>query len=260
MFTIATYNTNSIRARLHIIKKYIEDIHPDCLCLQETKVVDEQFPKEFFLEQKYNVIFKGQKAYNGVAIASPHKIENVIFGFEDGEDREEDLTRLIRCKIKGISIINSYVPQGRDIEHEQYQIKLNWFKRLKRLFEQKYKKELPIIWCGDMNVAPTELDVYEPEKKLDHVCFHEAVRRAFLDVVSWGFIDIFRKFHPEPEQFSFFDYRIRGAVKRKLGWRIDHILVTKNLADKAIDAKIDLKYRLLQKPSDHTFVRALFDL
>ncbi len=258
MFTIATYNTNSVRARLPIIESYIKALHPDCLCLQETKVVDEDFPRDTFEKMGYHTVFKGQKSYNGVAVISLHPIEDVTFGFNDDEDRPEDRTRLIQCRVKDISIINTYVPQGRDITHEQYQIKLRWFRRLKKLFDTKYSKDSDLIWCGDLNVAPTEIDVYAPEKKTKHVCFHQDVRQAYHDVLNWGLIDIFRKFHPDPGHYSFFDYRIKDAVKRGLGWRIDHILATRNLADRAVSANIDVEYRLVSRPSDHTFLRASF--
>ena len=258
-FLIATFNANGIRARMPIILKWLEKNPVDCLCIQETKVQDQDFPEAPFTEAGFNVIFRGQKAYNGVAVVSPHEIESAAFGFSDDYPEEDDETRLARCTIKGMHIVNTYVPQGRAIDHPNYQKKLAWFSRLRRLFEENYSKDDPLLWCGDMNVAPEPIDVYHPEKKEDHVCYHIDARRAFKKVVEWGFVDLFRKFHPdEPKQYTFYDYRLPKAIERGLGWRIDHILATRPMAERAADCWIDLEPRLWKKPSDHTFLVASF--
>ena len=258
-FTLATFNTNGIRARLHIILPWLAENNVDCLCIQETKVQDKDFPEEPFMEAGFRVIYKGQKAYNGVAVVSPHEMENVQFGFDDGVDQPDDHARLIRCTIQGIDIINTYVPQGRALDHPNFQKKLDWFARLRELFEKHYKKSDRLIWCGDMNVAPEPIDVYAPEKKLNHVCFHETARKAFKECRGWGFSDCFRVLHPgEPDQYTFYDYRIPKAVERKLGWRIDHIMATRPLCKGIQDCSIDLEPRKRQKPSDHTFLMADF--
>lgn len=257
-FSIATFNVNSIRSRLHLLIPWLEENSVDVLCMQETKVQDESFPKEAFDKIKYNVIYKGQKSYNGVSIASKHEINDIAVGFDDLENSPEDEARLIRCVVKDIPIVNSYVPQGRALDHMYFQIKLRWFERLKDLFERNYSAYEPLLWCGDLNVAPESRDVYAPDNHAAHVCFHEDARKALENVKSWGFIDVFRKFNMDPDQYTFYDYRIPDAVKRHLGWRIDHILATVPLARRAEKAYIDISSRLVQKPSDHTFLVAEF--
>jgi exodeoxyribonuclease-3 len=257
-FSIATFNTNSIRSRLHIVIPWLEKNPVDVLCIQETKVQDEDFPKESFNKIDYNVIHKGQRSYNGVAIASKHEMKDIAVGFDDSENSPEDEARLIRCVVKDIPVVNAYVPQGKALDHMYFQIKLRWFGRLRDLFERNYSPDEPLLWCGDLNVAPESRDVYAPDRLADHVCFHEDARKALEEVKAWGFIDVFRKFNPGPDLYTFYDYRIPNAVKRRLGWRIDHILATAALAERAEKAYIDLSPRLAQKPSDHTFLVAEF--
>lgn len=260
LLRVATFNANSVRSRLHIILPWLEKCKADVLCIQETKVQDMDFPQEVFSEAGYNVVFRGQKAYNGVAVASIHELEDVAFGFGDSEDSPEDESRLIRCRVHGMPIVNTYVPQGRAMDNPYFQIKLNWFRRLRAMFSRDYTPDAPLIWCGDMNVAPEPIDVHSPERLKNHVCFHADVRKAFGDVKAWGFVDIFRKFHPEPDQYTFFDYRVPNSVKRRLGWRIDHILATSPLAERAVRSFIDMEPRMKPKPSDHTFLVAEFDV
>ncbi len=257
-FSIATFNTNSIRSRLHIVIPWLKKNPVDVLCMQETKVQDKDFPKEAFNKIDYNVIYKGQKSYNGVAIAGKHEIKDMAVGFDDSENSPEDEARLIRCVVKDINVVNAYVPQGRALDHMYFQIKLRWFERLRDLFDRNYSPDEPLLWCGDLNVAPESKDVYAPDSHVDHVCFHEDVRKALEKVREWGFIDVFRKLNMDPDQYTFYDYRIPNAVKRHLGWRIDHILATAALAECAEKAYIDITPRFAQKPSDHTFLVAAF--
>ena len=256
---VGTFNVNSVRARFHVLEPYLREHQVDLLCLQETKVRDEDFPVEFFEGLGYKVFFSGQKSYNGVALASRFDISDLEVGFGDGEDNESDRARLLRCKVEGIQVLNAYVPQGRELGHPYFEYKLHWFERLERLFERAYEPQEQVLLCGDLNVAPTDLDVHDPDGHRDHVCFHESVREAFSKVVrSFGFVDLLRHFHPEERIYSFFDYRQRGSVKRGLGWRIDHILASPPLADRALDCWVDLEPRLVQKPSDHTILLAAF--
>ncbi len=253
---VATYNVNSIRSRLHIVIPWLEKERPDLLCMQETKVSDDKFPKEKFEEIGYKVVFRGFGRYNGVAIASKEELEDVSFGLFG---RDED--RLIRGVYKGIKVVNTYVPQGYKIDDPRYQYKLKWLEDLRRLFEKEYSPEEPILWCGDMNVAPEEIDVHSPKKLKNHVCFHIKAREQFKKVVEWGFVDVFRKHHPgEPKQYTFYDYRVPKAVERGLGWRVDHIMATRPLAEKSVNSYIDIKPRLAEKPSDHTILVAEFEL
>jgi exodeoxyribonuclease-3 len=255
---IATFNANSIRARLDIILSWLETNQPDLLCIQETKVTDAEFPSLPFIENGYNVVFRGQKSYNGVALISKDKPSAVSFGFSD--DGPPDDTRLLYARFGPVHIINTYVPQGRDITHEMYQYKLNWFKRLTQYFEANISTRMKVVWVGDLNVAPLPIDIHNSEKQKDHVCYHEDIRKAYADTLSWGFTDVFRKHHPEPGQYSFFDYRTKDVVKRNMGWRIDHILATPSMAKKSTDAWIDIEPRLAERPSDHTFMAATFDV
>ncbi len=258
---LATFNTNGIRARLHIILPWLSENNIDCLCIQETKVQDRDFPVEPFHDLGMHLAFKGQKAYNGVAIVSPHDIEDIRIGFDDQPHEVDDAARCISCKIQGVHIVNTYVPQGKAVDHPDFQKKLLWFERLEALFNKRYHKEDMLIWCGDMNVAPESIDVYAPEKKANHVCFHESVRNAFKKCVHWGLADCFRLLHPgEPNQYTFYDYRIPKAVERGLGWRIDHILATKPLCANIQNCFIDIEPRKMEKPSDHTFLLADFKI
>ncbi len=258
-FTIATFNANGIRARLHIILPWMERNPVDCLCIQETKVQDKDFPTAPFSDRGLNVIFSGQKAYNGVAVVSPHQMKPLFYGFPDSSE-EEDMARQICCSVKDITVINSYVPQGRSLDSPAFEKKLHWFSRISGLIDRDLKGMDKLVWCGDMNVAPEPIDVYAPELKGNHVCFHESVRKAFKEVLKKDMEDCFRMIHPgESDQYSFFDYRIPKSVERKIGWRIDHIVAQKNLSSSISDSFIDIEPRMTKKPSDHTFVVARFE-
>jgi len=254
---IATFNVNSIRSRLDIVLNWMKANKPDVLCIQETKVEDKDFPALAFIEAGYNVIFRGQKSYNGVALISLQKPTDIQFGFDDG--KQADDTRLLCAKIGNINVVNTYVPQGREIDNPMYPYKIEWFGRLKSYFEGHFTLKSRMVWVGDLNVAPAAIDIHNAEMQENHVCYHIDVRKAFADVMDWGLVDVFRKYHPEPGQYTFFDYRTINAVKRNMGWRVDHILATPALAAKSKDSYIDLKPRLLEKPSDHTFLVAEFE-
>ncbi len=254
---IATFNANSIRSRLPAVIAWIRNYQPDILCIQETKVQDHEFPLALFEQEKLHVAFRGEKSYNGVAILSRQEPDAVAFGFDDGGPADE--TRFCHATFGSLHVVNTYVPQGREIDHPMYQYKLEWFRRLRAWFDRHFTPATPLIWLGDLNVAPQPEDIHNAEKQENHVCFHESVRQAFSETCAWGFTDVFRKFHPEPGAFTFFDYRTPQAAKRAMGWRIDHILATKPAAEAATDAFIDLEPRLQEKPSDHTFLCARFD-
>jgi exodeoxyribonuclease-3 len=258
-FKIATYNVNSLRSRLHIVIPWLAQNRPDVLCMQETKVEDAKFPVEEFKKSGYHVAYCGTKQYNGVAVASLSPPEAVSCGFDDGGPADGE--RLISCAFPGVVVLNTYVPQGRDRESSHFAYKLEWFRRLRALLEKRASPDTPLIWCGDLNVAPEAIDVHDPKRLLGHVCFTPEVWDAFADVKAWGLLDIFRKHHPNrPGQYTFFDYRVAGSVARGLGWRIDHILATRPLAERSLDCFIDLKPRLEEKPSDHTILLAEFAL
>ncbi len=257
IYRIATYNVNSVRSRLHIVIPWLREHRPDVLCLQETKVSDGQFPADEFQAAGYHVNFRGEKQYNGVAIVSREKPEAVRFGLSDGGPTDED--RLIAAVFTGITVVNTYVPQGRDRETIHFTYKLEWLDRLRQFFVRTYSPAAPLIWCGDLNVAPEQIDVHDPKRLLGHVCFTPEVWEAFAAVRSWGLNDMFRRQHAgEAGCYTFFDYRVPGAVKRGLGWRIDHILATAPLESRLLACDIDMAPRLAEKPSDHTILVADF--
>jgi exodeoxyribonuclease-3 len=253
---VATFNANSIRSRLPIVLDWLAAHRPDVLGLQETKVQDTLFPAAAFEAAGYRVVFRGQKAYNGVALVSREPARDVRFGLDDGGEPDE--ARLISATVGPLRVVNTYVPQGREIEHEMFAYKLRWFARLKDYFARHFTPRQRLVWVGDLNVAPAPMDVHNPREQTNHVCFHDAVRQAFADAVSWGFVDVFRKHHPEPGQYTFFDYRMPRSLDRGLGWRVDHVLATPPLAAASTDCFIDLAPRRAEKPSDHTFVAADF--
>jgi exodeoxyribonuclease III len=251
---IATFNANSIRTRQGIILDWLARTGTDILCVQETKVQDHLFPVEDFEKAGYHCCFKGQKSYNGVAIISKEPIENVSFGFDD---EPADESRIIRAEIANMHIVNTYVPQGRDVSSEHYFYKLEWFNRLGRLFQKDYKPGDAVMWMGDLNVAPTEIDVHDPVRLLGHVCFNPEVSEALKSVTDWGFVDLFRQHNPGPGHFTFWDYRMRNTVQKNLGWRIDHIFGTEKAASRCKGCEIDIEPRKLERPSDHTFLSAV---
>ncbi len=254
---IASFNVNSLRVRLPIVTRWIEENRPDVLCVQETKVQDPDFPHQPFDDIGYNYVFKGQKSYNGVAIFSNATIKNPAFGLPD---EPHDQPRLIAAKINKINIVNTYVPQGYLPESEKFQYKLNWFKRLGKFFEKNFKPSDPVVWVGDLNVAPESIDVHDPLSLAGHVCFCQETTDAFYKVAEWGFIDVFRMLCLDPGQYTFWDYQARGSFKRNLGWRLDHIMATKPLAEKCTACYIDKKPRAAQRPSDHTPIIAEFNI
>lgn len=255
---IATFNANSVRARLDIVTAWLRKHQPDVLCIQETKVVDADFPALPFREAGYHVAYCGQKSYNGVAVATRAAPTSVRFGLDDGGPADE--TRLAYVRLGSLHVVNTYIPQGRSIDHEMYAYKLEWLKRLRAYFDRHFSTRKRVVWLGDMNVAPQHMDIHNAEQQTDHVCFHVDVREAYADTVSWGFTDVFRAQHPEPGHYTFFDYRTVNAVKSKMGWRIDHVMVTPPLARRCANTWIDLEPRLAPKPSDHTFLVAEFDV
>ena len=254
---IATFNVNSIRARTHIVLPWIKKNKLDIMCMQETKVSNDKFPVRDFDKIGYNIIFSGSKTgRNGVAIASKEKPKEYFYGLHNDPI---DKDRLIMADFSDFKIVNTYVPQGFKIDNEKYQYKLKWFARLKEYFNNKISMKEEVLWCGDINIAPEDIDIYNPKNQKNHVCFHEDAKQAYEEIKSLGFIDIFRKYHPkEPGQYTFFDYRIKDSVKRKLGWRVDHILASESLAKRSIDCNIDLEPRLNENPSDHTILIAEF--
>lgn len=225
--------------------------------MQETKVEDAKFPAADFEALGYVVSFRGNKQYNGVAIASRRKPQKVTFGLLD---EPADPDRLAQAQFDDLTVLNAYVPQGQDIDKPQFAYKLVWLGRLKKYLQNNFKPDQKLILCGDFNVAPEQIDVYDPKRILGHVSFNPEIWKAYEDVLSWGLTDVFRKHHrDEPGQYTFFDYRVRDSVGRNLGWRVDHILATKTPAAQSISCTIDLATRLAEKPSDHAVIYAQWE-
>jgi exodeoxyribonuclease-3 len=254
---IATWNINSIRRRVPILLDWLAANQPDVLCLQETKVQDDSFPLLAIQTAGYHVYFRGRTAYNGVATLTLRPAESVLHGLHEGPDNEDD--RILNTVIGGIPIVNTYVPQGHSIRSEKYTFKLEWFSRIRRYFEERLDPGKPAIWLGDLNVAPEEIDVYHPDRRVNDVDFHIDARNAYKAAVEWGFTDVFRMLHPDRVQYTYWDY-FRNALQNNWGWRIDHILATAPLARTCRVADVDMEPRRAAGASDHTIMWAEFDL
>ncbi|MCB2189445.1 MAG: exodeoxyribonuclease III [Deltaproteobacteria bacterium] len=255
-WTLATFNVNGVRARLAILQDWLAQHRPQVACLQETKVPDDAFPAAAFEELGYTASFQGQKSYNGVAILTTVPPEEVQRGFPDGWNAAE--ARFISLKTQGVRVVNVYAPQGKDPADPAYEHKLEFFGRLTAWLRENFSPGDPLVLCGDLNVAPTDLDLFDPAGLAGSVGCQPAERAALAELAAWGLEDLFRRHHPEDKQFSFWDYRLPNGFKRNLGWRIDHILATPPLAGLSLDCWVDTGPRALPKPSDHTPVLAEF--
>lgn len=255
MMKICTFNTNSIRARLPIILDVLAKQGPDILCLQETKVQDKDFPREAFQKAGYQAVYRGQKAYNGVAVIS--KLRGDITRLNLYDSDEED-ARFISTRINDIPLINVYVPQGYAVGSEKFEYKLRWLRDLLSFVKNGFDPALPLIVAGDFNIALEPIDVFDPDEFRGKVAFHPEEQKIFQEFLDWGLVDVFRKHNPGGGHYTFWDYRIPNGFKRNLGWRIDYILATLPLADQSHHAWIDREPRSRPKPSDHTFLNAEF--
>ncbi|MGV8074018.1 MAG: exodeoxyribonuclease III [Syntrophobacteraceae bacterium] len=255
---LATFNVNGIRARLGVVVEWLKQHNPNVLCLQEIKCQEDMFPREPFLDIGYELTLRGQKGFNGVAILSKGEPQEVLREFSDGRDDIE--ARMLAALVDGVWVVNTYVPQGRSPDDPAFQYKLDFFYRLELWFETRFDPSQPVVWVGDLNVAPSELDVFDPKRMDGMVGFHPAERKALTKVVDWGFTDLFRKHHPGERQFTFWDYRLPAGFARNLGWRLDHIMTTKCMAGVAVECYVDTAPRGKSSPSDHTPVLASFDL
>ena len=255
---IATFNAASIRARLPILVEWLADVEPDILAIQETKVEDEKFPRTEFEELGYEVAIHGQKAWNGVAILSRTPIGSIRTGF--GDELFPNDCRILTCQIDGVTIINTYVPNGNTVGSDKFTYKLSWLERFRTFLDQNFRPDDPLVWLGDINVAPKPEDVYDSKRMLGGVGHHPDEFSRLAKIVDFGLTDVFRKFEPEGGNYTFWDFQIPRSVERNLGWRIDHIYATAPLANLCTECTIDLDPRKWPRPSDHTFVVAEFDL
>ena len=257
-FRVASFNVNGIRARLSSLLSWLQEEEPAVVCLQETKVQDGEFPREALEGLGYTCAFRGQKGFNGVAVLSRETMDVLQVGFDD--EGPPDEARLILVRVLGIPILNTYVPHGTDPNSERFQYKLKWFLRLRDFLDRHFKPEEPFIWVGDFNVAPEARDVYDPEGLKGSIGFHPEEHRALEEVRQWGLVDVFRLHLSDGGHYTFWDYRLRNALARGMGWRVDHIWATETLARRSKRAWIDLEPRRSQRPSDHTPILAEFEV
>ena len=234
---IATWNVNSVRTRLSQITNWINNVNPDVLCLQETKVIDDFFPMKAFEELGYEVIKYGQKSYNGVAIISKLKIENVDKGFTQ-ECKEKKISeefnnqkRLISANINGLKIINVYVPNGSSLNSDKFDYKIEWLNYLSSFIDEKVKEDDLVCLMGDFNIAPSNKDIHDAKKFEGGIMASEIERNALNNVLKDRLIDSFRIFEKNTGHWSWWDYR-NNAYELNKGWRIDHIYINKELSTK----------------------------
>ena len=255
-FKIATWNVNSLRVRLPHVLAWLEEHKPDVLALQETKLIDADFPLDSLKEAGYHACFSGQKTYNGMAILSRTDCADTVTDIPGLVDPQR---RFLAATIEGVRVINLYVPNGESVVSDKYTYKLSWLEHLRLFLYEEQKKHQSIIILGDFNIAPEADDVHDPVAWEGKVLFSEKERNALRDLLAVGFVDSFR-LHEQPEKsYSWWDYRM-NAFKRNLGLRIDHILVSHALTDKCVRCYIDKTPRALERPSDHTPVVAEFNL
>ena len=253
---IATWNVNSIRTRLSQVINWINQVNPDILCLQETKVIDKDFPIEPFEKLGYQVVVNGQKSYNGVAIISKINIENVNKGFIS-EPKEENIgkefieqRRLISAVINGLKIINVYVPNGSSLDSDKFKYKIEWLRYLSSFLNQQEKEGELICLLGDFNIAPSEIDIHDPAKYDGGIMASDIEREALDNVLKGRFIDSFRIFEKKTGYWSWWDYR-NNAYQFNKGWRIDHIYISCKLSSKLKSCVIERNQRENLQPSDH---------
>lgn len=254
-FTLATWNVNSLRARGAHVLDWLRASAPAVLALQELKMQTEDFPEEVFADAGWHAAVHGQKTYNGVAFLSRDPLDEVATGLPEHEGDPQ--ARVISGRLGDVRILNLYVPNGESVGAAKYAYKLKWLDGLARHLETAHDPREPLALVGDFNVAPEEADVHDPERFRGQVLFSDAERDALRRLVSWGLTDLFRHLHPQAREYSWWDYRM-GAWPRNQGARIDLILVTAPLRDRAECCWIDRDPRGWDRPSDHTPVVASF--
>ncbi len=246
---ITSWNVNSIKTRLPNVLAWLETSPVDVLLLQELKCVTENFPAEEFKAAGYDAAVFGQKAWNGVALLSKHKIDDVKTGLPGDETDEQ--SRYIEATVNGIRIASIYLPNGNPVDTEKYPYKLRWFDRLNAHAQDLLKTELPVVLGGDFNLIPEPRDCWDPMVWQDDALFKIESRRKFRQLQNMGYTDAFRVVNNLDHQFTFWDYQA-GAWPRNLGIRIDHFMLSPQAADRLVSCNIDSAPRALEKASDHT--------
>ena len=253
---IATWNVNSVRTRLDQVLAWLEQERPDVLCLQETKVTDELFPREALEALGYATVISGQKAYNGVAILSRLPLEDVQIGFDALLPNDPEATglseqkRVISALIGGIRVLNLYVPNGSSLSSEKYTYKLEWLACLQRYLAAQEQQGDPLCMVGDFNIGPEARDIHDPDRLTGGIMASDPERAALQEALGERLSDVFRVFEPDSGHWSWWDYRT-GAWDRDRGWRIDHIYLSEELMDCATGCVIHKATRGNEQPSDH---------
>lgn len=244
---LAAWNVNSLKVRLDQVLDWLGQHRPDALCLQETKLEDANFPVDAFREAGWQVAYSGQKTYNGVAIVSPHAIEDVQIGIPGLADEQK---RLIAGTVSGVRVVCAYMPNGQAVGSDKYAYKLGWLEALHGWLKTEVCAHTHLALLGDYNIAPDDRDVHDPALWAGQVLCSEPERAAFRSFQGLGLVDSYRLFEQPPATFSWWDYR-QGGFRRNLGLRIDHVLLTPALAKRCTAAGIDVEPRRHERPSDH---------
>jgi exodeoxyribonuclease-3 len=245
---IATWNVNSLTARLERVEEWIEYAQPDILCMQETKVSDAAFPSMALAALGYESASHGDGRWNGVAVVSRVGLEDVGRGFGTGAD--EQGCRLVSATCGGVRVHSVYVPNGRSVDSEHYMAKLEWLRELRAYLERTCKASEAVALCGDFNVAPDDRDVWDPAALQGSTHVTEPERRALEDLEQWGLEDAFRLQYPQDQLFTWWDYRA-GNFHKHIGMRIDLVLLSRILAKRCTYVLVDRNARKGKQPSDH---------
>jgi exodeoxyribonuclease III len=244
---LATWNVNSLKVRLPQVLQWLQEHQPDVLCLQETKLEDVNFPQEDLRNAGYHAVFSGQKTYNGVAILSKAPATdtvNAIAGYDDPQKR------VLAATIEGVRVVCLYVPNGQSIDSDKYRYKLEWLSAVTAWLKSELAANLKLAAAGDFNIAPDDRDVHDPKTWEGQVLVSAPERQAFQGLLALGLNDSFRLFEQPARAFTWWDYRM-NAFKRKMGLRIDHVLVSEALAVNCRSCLIDAEPRKSERPSDH---------
>ncbi len=261
MVTIATYNVNSVKARLPNVLAWLADAKPDIVLLQEIKCITEAFPRTEFEDLGYNLAIHGQKTYNGVAILSKFPLDDITTTLpgeeEDTQARYIEAVAYIDDTVLRVASI--YVPNGGTPDSDRFPYKLRFFERLRDHATTLLAQEEVLVLGGDYNVAPEDSDVYDPANLRGTTCFHPDEQSRFHALLHLGLTDVWRACHPEVQAFSWWDYRGGGWQQNK-GMRIDHLLLSPQAADRVTTARIDDDTRGKEKASDHAPVLCALDV
>jgi len=249
---LATWNVNSLKVRLGHLLDWLAQKQPDVVCIQETKLEDAKFPAEELEKAGYRSAYSGQKTYNGVAILARAPLADVTHGIPAFGD---DQKRVLSATVAGTRVVCAYVPNGQSVNSEKYRYKLDWFRAFETWLAAELGGHPQLAVLGDFNVAPEPRDVHDPELWEGQVLFSEPERAAFNRLIGLGLQDSFRLFEQPERSFTWWDYRM-NAFRRKMGLRIDHILLSKALAARCTSCVVDLEPRRLERPSDHAPVIA----